>query len=192
MRWITRSVLVVFVTLLMVFWLLPAVKRTIVVTWMGVLVATGSAAYLSLAYRQFLSTWRGFGFVTALSFLALVWLRWRWSLWSSPVSLSQNANAVVSLLAWELFIAVFISSVLLLIQKDASVAFMGLAWALIPLVLLAVGTRYGRLDRFSAAPLGEQAFWGVPLLWALGMLCLGPLAFLGHFVILLAKELKAR
>jgi hypothetical protein len=106
--------------------------------------------------------------------------------------LLQSLNAVVSLLAWALLIAVFISSVLLLIRKDVSVAFMGLAWVLIPLVLLAVGTRYGRLDQFSAAPPGEQVFWGVPLLWALGMLCLGPLAFMGHFMILLAKELKAR
>lgn len=192
MRWITRAVLVVFVTLLLVFWLLPAAHRTAAVTWMGVLLAAGSAVYLSLAYRHFLSTWRGFGALAAGSFLTLVWLRWQWSLWSSPVPLLQSLNAVISLLAWGLLIAVFISSVLLLIRKDASVAFMGLAWVLIPLVLLAVGTRYGRLDQFSAAPLSEQVFWGMPLLWALGMLCLGPLAFLGHFMILLVKELKAR
>lgn len=192
MRWITRAVLTLSISLLVIFWLLPDTRRTTLVTWTGILLASGSAVYLSFAYRHFLSTWRGFGALTVCSFLTLVWLRWQWSLWSSPVPLLQNVNIIVSLLAWTLLIGVFISSVLLLIQEDASVAFMGLAWVLIPLVLLAVGTRYGRLDQFSTAPLGEQAFWGVPLVWALGMLCLGPLAFLSHFAILLVKELEAR
>lgn len=162
------------------------------IIWTGILLVSGSAVYLSLTYRQLLSTWRGFGTLVSLAFLTLVWLRWQWPLWSSPVSLLQNVNIAVSLLAWALLIGVFISSILLLIQEEASVVFMGLAWVLIPLVLLTVGVRYGQFEHFMAAPLGEQAFWAVPLLWALGVLCLGPLAFLGHFMILVVKELKAR
>jgi hypothetical protein len=191
MRWITRTVLVLLAGLLLVFWLLPVSQRTAGVTWSGILLITGCTLYLSFAYHRLLSTWRGFSALTAGSFLTLAWLRWQWSLWTSPVPGVQNANIVVSLLAWILLIAVFISSVLLLIRRDASVAFMGLAWALIPLVLLGVGLQYGRLDRFTAAPLGDQLFWGMPLLWGLGMLCLGPLVFLGHYAILLARELNA-
>lgn len=191
MHWITRVVQILFITLLVVFWLLPTAQRTATLTWIGLLLITGGGVYLSLVYRHLLSTWRGFGALIACSFLSLVWLRWQWPLWQSSTPFLRNANVVVGLLAWALLIAVFISSALLLIRKDASVTFMGLAWILIPLILLAVGTRYDYLGQFSAAPLGEQVFWGVPLLWALGMLCLGPLAFVGHFLILIIKELKA-
>ncbi|HID62876.1 MAG TPA: hypothetical protein EYP49_09095 [Anaerolineae bacterium] len=91
-----------------------------------------------------------------------------------------------------MFIAVSISSVLLLIRKDASVAFMGMAWVLVPLVLLAIGLQYGSMEHFAQAALGDWVFWGVSLMWALIMLCLGPLAFLAHYVILLVKELNSR
>jgi len=123
---------------------------------------------------------------------ALAWLRWQWSLWWSPVPLLHNVNVVVSLLAWTLLIAMFVSSLLLLIRKDASVAFMGIAWILIPLILLAVGVQYQTLARFSNAGLPEQMLWGVPLLWAMGMLCFAPLAFLAHYALLLFKELNVK
>lgn len=191
MRWITRAVLIFLAALLFFFWLLPATQRSTAAMWIGCALTTGCALYLSLAYRRLLSTWRGFGALTVGLFLSLAWLRWQWSLWWSPLSPLQNVNVVVGLLAWALLIAVSISSVLLLIQKDASVAFMGMAWVLVPLVLLAVGLQYQRLEHFTQAPLGDQAFWGVPLIWALAMLCLGPLAFLAHYVILLVKELNS-
>ena len=193
-RWITRAILVVFVTLLIIFWLLPAAQRTTAVTWGGASLITVCAFYLSFAYHRPLATWRGFGALAAVCFATLAWLRWRpltplpWS--SFP--LLQNANTVVGLLAWASLIAVFISSVLLLIRKDASVALMGLAWVLVPLILLAVGAHYGRMEHLRQAPLGEQTFWGVPLVWAITMLCLGPPAFLIHYAILLIKELDAR
>lgn len=189
MRWIDRSVLAFFVMLLIAFWFLPAAQRGAVVTWTGVLITTGCALYLSLAYRRLLGTWRGFASLAISSMAALAWLRWQWPLWWSHIALLQNANLVASLLAWVLLIALFASSVTLLVYEDASVAFMGLAWVLIPLVLLAVGVQYGSMERFTDAPLGEQLFWGIPLLWALAMVCLGPLAFLGHYVILLIREL---
>jgi hypothetical protein len=188
MRWITRAVSIFLAILLLLFWLLPATRRSVAALGVGCALITGCALYLSLAYHRPLSTWRGFGALAVGLFLSLAWLRWQWSLWWS---LLQNVNLVVSLLAWALLIATSISSVLLLIQKDASVAFMGLAWVLIPLVLLAVGLRYGRMEHFmTQAPLGDLVFWGMPLLWALAMLCLGPLAFLAHYVALLVKELK--
>jgi hypothetical protein len=189
MRWITRAVLIFLAILLLLFWLLPATQRSAAL-WTGCALTTGCALYLSLAYRRLLSTWRGFGALAVGLFLSLAWLRWQWPLWWSPL---QNVNLVVSLLAWALLIAVFISSVLLLIRKDASVAFMGLAWVLIPLVLLAVGVQYGRMEHFmTQAPPGDLVFWTVPLMWALAMLCLGPPAFLAHYVVLLFKELNSR
>jgi hypothetical protein len=188
MRWITRAALVFLAALLFLFWLLPAIQRSAAAMWIGCALTTGCALYLSLAYRRLLSTWRGFGALVVGLFLSLAWLRWQWPLWWSPL---QNVNLVVSLLGWALLIAVSISSVLLLIRKDASVAFMGLAWVLIPLVLLAVGLQYGRMEHFTQAPLGDRAFWGVPLMWALAMLCLGPLAFLAHYVVLLVEELNS-
>jgi hypothetical protein len=189
MRWITRAVSILFVMLLFFLWLSPATQRSATTLWIGCALTTGCALYLSLAYHRLLSTWRGFGALTVGLFLSLAWLRWQWPLWSSPL---QNVNLVVSLLAWALLIAVSISSVLLLIWKDASVAFMGLAWLLIPLVLLAVGVQYGRMEHFmTQAPPGDRIFWAVPLMWALAMLCLGPLAFLAHYVVLLVKELSS-
>jgi hypothetical protein len=191
MRWITRAVSILFMMLLFFLWLSPATQRSAAALWTGCALTTGCALYLSLAYRRLLSTWRGFGALAVGLFLSLAWLRWQWPLWGSPLSLLQNVNLVVGLLAWALLIAVFVSSVLLLIQKDASVAFMGLAWVLVPLVLLAVSMQYGRMEHFLAqAPLGDQSFWAVPLMWALTMLCLGPPAFLAHYVVLLVKELK--
>jgi hypothetical protein len=190
MYWANRITLIVFTVLLALFWLSPKIHNSTVLTWAGILLVTGCALYLSFAYCRFLSMWRGLGAPAALLLLTLTWLHWQWPLWGSPIPLLQRVNIVVSLLAWALFIAVFISSTLLLIRKDASVIFMGLAWVLIPLVLLAVGMRYERFDQFTAASLGERIFWGPLLLWALGMLCLGPLAFAGHFLILLIKELS--
>ena len=191
MRWITRAVLILFVMLLFFLWLSPATQRSAAALWIGCALTTGCALYLSLAYRRLLNTWKGFGALAVGLFLSLAWLRWQWPLWGSPLSLLQNVNLVVGLLAWALLIAVFVSSVLLLIQKDASVAFMGLAWVLVPLVLLAIGMQYGRMEHFTQAPLGDQSFWAVPMMWALAMLCLGPPAFLVHYAVLLVKELSS-
>jgi hypothetical protein len=104
----------------------------------------------------------------------------------------QSVDVIAGLLAWALFIAVFIISVMMLVRRDASVAFMGIAWVLVPSILLAVGVRYGNMERLSSAPLAEQALWGVPIMWALVMLCLGLPAFFIHGCILLIKELNAR
>jgi hypothetical protein len=191
MRWITRAVSILFVMLLFFLWLSPATQGSATALWIGCALITGCALYLSLAYRRLLSTWRGFGALTVGLFLSLAWLRWQWPLWSSPLSHLQNVNLVVSLLAWALLIAVFISSVLLLIWEDASVAFMGLAWGLVFLVLLAVSLQYGCMGHFmTQSPPADRIFWAVPLMWALSMLCLGPLAFLAHYVVLLVKELS--
>ena len=192
MRWIARGVAMLFGTLLILFGLLPAVQPSFDVTLIGILIITVCAMYLSMADQRFFSTWRGFG-AAALGCLGmLLWLNWQWDLWRSPFWLPQSLNAVASLLAWMLLVAVFMSSVLLLIKRDASVVFIGAAWALVPVILLIVGAHYGQFERFSSAPLAEQTLLGVPLLWAMAMLCLAPIAFLAHGVRLLVKEINAR
>lgn len=191
MRWITRAILAVFVALLLIFWLLPATRRTIGVTWGGIALTAGCVLYLSVAHRRLLGSWRSFGTVATMLLLALVWLRWQWSLWGSAQPLLQNVNVVISLLAWGLFIGLYASSLFLLIYEDASVVFMGAAWAVYLLLMLAIGSQYRRLGNLTSASLGEQTFWGVPILWTTGIWCLALPAFLVHFVLLLIKELKA-
>jgi hypothetical protein len=192
MRWITLVVLLLFVSLLLIFWALPTTQRLDWVIWTGATLFTVCVVYLSLAYRRFLATRRGFGAVTALLCLALVWLRWEWQLWGANASLLQNANLVVSLLTWGLVIGLGISSLLLLILKDASVIFLAASWLIYLLLITAVGIQYREMENLTTAPLGEQLFWGVPLMWATGVMCLAPPAFLVHLMILLIKELKAR
>lgn len=192
MRWVTSAVLLLFVSLLLVIWVLPTTQRPDWVIWTGATLFTVCVVYLSLAYRRFLATRRGFGAVTALLCLALVWLRWEWQLWSVDVPLLQNVNLVVSLLAWGLVISQGISSLLLLILKDASVIFLAFSWLIYLLLITAMGIQYGEMENLTAAPLGEQLFWGVPLLWATGIVCLAPPAFLVHLMILIIQEFKAR
>ena len=186
MRWITRAVSIILAVSLLIFWLLPASRRSAAMLWVECLLITSCALYLSFAYHRFLGDWRGFGVVSVGLFLSLAWLRW-----PSAIFPGRNVNLVIGLLAWALFVAVSISSILLLIRKDASLIFMGAAWLLIPLILLLVGRQYGQMERLVQAPLAEQTLWGVPLTWALAMLCLGPPGFFAHCVILLVKELSS-
>jgi hypothetical protein len=95
------------------------------------------------------------------------------------------------MLAWALFISLYISSLLLVIYEDASVAFLAASWLINLLLLLAVGAQYGRLGILTAASLGEQLFWGVPLVWVTTIWCLALPAFFVHFALLLIKELRA-
>jgi hypothetical protein len=189
MLWINRAILALLVTSLIAFSLLPAVQNSPVVAWACILLITGCALYLALVYHRPLSTWHGFGILAVLTFLALTWLRWQRPLWPPLAPHIQTVNLIVGLLTWVLLIALFASTILLLVHKDASILFMALAWVLLPTILIAVGNQYPHLNAFNQAPLGEQAFWGIPLLWTLTVLCLGPLAFLAHLLALLAKEL---
>lgn len=191
MRWITRITWFITVGVLLIFGLLPASQRATWVTWVGIALTTSCVLYLSFAYRRLLGTWRGFGIMAAMLFITLGWLRWQWSLWGSAIPLLQNLNVVISLLAWGLCVGLYGSSLFLLVYEDASVVFMAAAWVLYLLLVLTIGRQYGRLGNLTAVPLGEQLLWGVPLLWTMGIGCLAPLAFLGHFVILLIKELRA-
>lgn len=190
MQWVNRGVQVLLAASLMAFLLLPTIQDNLLATWAGILLITGCALYLSLLYRDVLTTWHSFSVLTMLIFLALAWFRWQWSTWLPFTPYSQRINLAIGLLTWTLLIALFVSSILLLVRKDASIVFMALSWVLLPMILIAVGNQYPDLTTFYQAPLSEQAFWGVPLLWAFSMLCLGPLAFLGHFLVLLTKELK--
>jgi hypothetical protein len=191
MRGLTRTIQVIFVALLFILWLLPSSQNTAGVTWIAIALATGCALYLSVAHRRFLRTWRGFGSVTVILFLVLTWLRWEWYLWGSDAPLLQNVNLVVSMLACALFISLYISSLLLVIYEDASLAFLGASWLMNLLLLLAIGAQYGRLGTLTATSLGEQLFWGVPLAWVTSIWCLALPAFFVHLTLLLIKELKA-
>lgn len=190
MHWITRIILTTFAMLLLILWLLPATQRTATLTWGGILLVTSCILYLAVAFRRLLGTWRGLGAVAAMLFLALVWLRWQWPLRWSGMPLLQNLNFLISLLAWGLFIGLYASSLFLLIYRDASVVFIAMAWMIYLLLMLAITAQYERLGDLQAALLAEQLLWGAPLLWSVGMACLAPLAFLGHLVILLVKEVK--
>ncbi len=189
---LTKIILILFATLLSLFWLLPLDKMPTWITWLGILLVTGSTLYLSLVYRRILANWRSFGILVVALYLALAWLYWQWSLWESPLFFLQSLNMAICILAWALCIGVGVSSLLLLIHRDASVIFLATTWIICPLLLLGAGTQYEQLERLSATTLGEQLPWGIPFMWMAGIWCLAPFAFLIHLGIVVYRELKAR
>ena len=189
-RWSNTAVGLVLIGLIVVFGVLPDTIHPLMV-WAIVLGATGGALYLAFAYRRALSTWRGFAAVSAGCFATLAWLQWRPVVWRSPAAVVDAINMSAGLLTWALLLAVFVSSALLLIYRDTSVAFTAIATVLVMLILLVTSAQYARLEAFSNAPLAQQSFLGVPLVWGVLMLCLGPLAFVAHTLRLLIRELTS-
>jgi len=192
MRWITRTILVILTVTFFVSWLLPTNQMPGWGVWVGILLVTGCSFYLSLVYRHFVGTWRGFVVLTMALYAALTWLRWQWWLWESPLFLVQNLNVIVCLLAWVLCIGLGISSLLLLIYHDAGVIFLSISWLICPLFMLIARVQYGQLDQFLAAPLGQQLPWGVLMMWMEVIWCCAPPLLLFQLGMALYKELKAR
>lgn len=188
-RGLTKLILGVSIALPIVLGLLPDDQRVNGADWICTLLAMGCVIYLSLAGGHWLGTWRGWLWTSGFLLISLVWLR---SQWSSTDAVIQHINVSVALFAWVWFIAVFFSSVWLLVRGDASVIFLGLAYLIVPIVLIVLGAGYPTSDQTSEASLRDQVFWGVPLMWAM---CIGGLsfpAFLLHGLIALSKELNAR
>jgi hypothetical protein len=183
MHWLTRTILSIIIALLLICLLLPIDRMPGWGVWLGVLLMAVCSLYLVLTYRHIVGTWRSFGVLVIALYLTLAWLHWQWSLWESPVFLLQNLNTAISLLAWALCVAVGVSSLLLLIYRDASVVFLA--------AILGVSLQYGQMEQFSATPVGQQLPWGVLITWMMGMLCLAPPAFLIHFGMAIYKEIKA-
>jgi hypothetical protein len=188
-RGLTKLVLGLAIGWPIVLGLLHDDQRTNDVEWISALLGLGCAIYLALAGRRWLGTWRGWLGVSDALLIAVVWLR---SQWLSTNALTQHLNVSIAWLAWASFIAVFMSSALLLMRGDASVIFIGLACLIAPMALIALGEGYLTSDQTSMASLRDQVFWGVPLIWAI---CIGGLsfpAFLLHGLIALSQELDAR
>ena len=188
-RNLTKLVLGLSVALPIVLGLLPDDQRVNGADWICALLAMGCAIYLSLLGRHRLGTWRGWIWAASFLLLSLVWLR---SQWSSPEAIVQHINVSVALFAWMWFIAVFWGSVWLLVRGDASVVFLGLAYLIVPLVLIVLSTGYSKSDQTPTDSLPDQVLWGTPLIWAM---CIGGLsfpAFLLHGFVALSKELNAR
>lgn len=187
MRWLTWAIWAIAgLTLLVILGYSLAPGR---MEWAAVLIIGGAATYLAVVYRHPLATWRGFGAVTGGCLLALGWLALQARLWPTAGDGLHRLNVAVGFLAFGLLIGVLVSSVVLLIYRDASVAFLGGVWLLFPILLLTMMGRFGSMEALSQARLGETLIFGVPVLWMLLMLCLAPLAFAAHFLLLLKREL---
>lgn len=186
-RWLTWIVwgVVGFILLVMVgYGLTPGLME-----WGALFVVTGAAIYLTMVYHHWLAAWRGFGTVTAGCMLALGWLALQARLWPTASAGLHRLNIAVGFLAFGLLIGVLVSSVLLLIYRDASVPFLGAVWLLLPILLLAMMLGFGSMEGMAQARLSETLVLGVPVVWMLLMLCLAPLAFAAHFLLLLRHEL---
>ena len=181
----------VFLTIIggaILFALLPANQQTDVLSWLVIAFVSISTIYLAIAWRQHLGRWHGWFAVVIGLFISLNWLRVQWFA-ASPIV--QQINIVVALWAWALFIAVFISSGLMLIYRGASVVFMGLAWLGLPIILLAMGATYGTTAVMDNAPLNGKLLLGVPILW---VICVGGISlpiFLLQLLLLVRKEFMA-
>lgn len=191
MHTIIKLPLIVFlinVGVSLLFAFLPAEQQTDALAWLIIAVIGLSAIYVSLAWRRYLSRWRGWIGVVIGLFISLNWLSVRWFAVSPIV---QQINIVVALWAWALLIAVFISSGLMLIYRGASVVFMGLAWLGLPIILLTMGATYGTAALMDNAPLNGKLILGVPTLW---VICVGGLSlpvFLLQLLLLVRKEITA-
>lgn len=190
-RWANRTGWLVLIGLVVLFGFLPGTVHPLTV-WAIILGATSCTLYLAFSYRRALATWPGFIAVGAGCLAALAWLRSQPAMWRSPAAVADAINMSTGLLAWVLLLAVFVSSALLLIRRDTSVAFTAAAFVLVMFILLVTATQYPRVEAFSAAPVAQQSLLGVPLAWGTLMLCLGPLAFVAHTLRLLIRELTAR
>ncbi len=192
MRHKVRPPLIVFAITLglsILFACLPTDQQTNALTWLVIALVSLSTIYVSLAWQRRLSRWRGWLGVVIGLFISLEWLRLQWFA-TEPIV--QHINIAIAMWAWALLIAVFISSILMLIYRGASVIFMGLAWLIVPIILLAMGALYGTSIRMDNAPLNGKLVLGVPLWWAI---CIGSVSlpiFLLQLLLVIRKEINAR
>lgn len=183
---LSRSLLLTGIGITVGFALLPADQQTDDLTWLIIASISFSTIYLSLAWRRHLSRWRGWLSVVGGLFIGLEWLRVQWFA-TTPVV--EKITIVVALWSWALCIAVFISSVLMLIYRGASVVFMGLAWLGLPITLLTMGLIYKTSALMDSAPLNDKLLAGVSIWW---IICIGGLSlpvFLIQMFLLARKEI---
>lgn len=191
-RIISGAGTVVLVIVVLFFWLTPPSERDFLLTLIGLGVTALCTLSLSVVFHRPLRTWRGFGVLLALHIAAQAWLQWQWDLWGSPITLIRNLNVIAGLIVFATLIAMFVSLVLLLIFRDASVIALTVAWLGYPVLLIGTALRYRTLDALNAAPLREQIVWLTPTCLLPFLAVAGGIAFLAHFIWLVVKEITAR
>ena len=190
--YIQRIIVLVLATILLYFWLTPVNERNDFLTWGSLFLFVICVSVLSMRFSMFLRRWRGLGALLALHIAAQAWLQVERGLWASPIVLIRNLNVLATLGVFGTLIAILISLTLLLVYQDASAIALASVWRGCPLFFILAMAHYGTLEQFSASGFRENILWLTPLclLWFLAVA--GAIAFLGHFVLLLIKEISGR
>lgn len=191
MRWITFGVRVIVGAITFLFWALPAEMHDNGAVMLILGVDVLGVVYLALDARVWLKTWRGLGLLVVAHIAAQAWLQWQWSAWDAPTTLTHHLNVVAALIALATFVAMFVSIVLLLIYRDASVKALSVAVVSFPPMWIGLARYYGTAERFYQAELREQLSVLVPLCLIPFLIFGGALAFLVHLARLIVIELWA-
>ncbi len=189
---IHRIILLVLAAILFYFWLTPVTERNDFLTWGSLFLFVICVSAISIRFSMFLRRWRGLSALLALHIAAQAWLQVEWGLWDSPIVLIRNLNVLATLVVFGTLVAILISLTLLLIYQDASAIALASVWLGCPLFFILAMSRYGTLEHFSDTGFRENIIWLTPLclLWFLAVA--GVIAFFGHFVLLLIKEISGR
>lgn len=190
--YINRILLSLLVAVMLYFWLTPVAERNDVLAWGGLILFVIGTVGLSIRFSRVLRRWRGFAVLAASHIAAQAWLQWQWGLWDSPIVLIRNLNVLATLVVFGTLIAMLISLALILIYQDASAIALAVVWLGCPLFFILTMSRYGTFERFSSAEFRQNIVWLTPvcLLWFLAVA--GAIAFVGHFAVLLIKEITGR
>lgn len=144
--------------------------------------------WIATQYQHF-AAWRALGLLALVQLCFVFWLQWQTGLWNTTL---RNVNAVCVVLAIDVFAAILVVWLLLLIRRDASIWALAVVWVSCPLGLLWSMSQVATQSQTENLPLGTSSVMLAGMCLMTFLAIGGVAAFGAHFLRLLYVELAGK